>query len=492
MMNNRRRYAILLAAIVPALALLPLLAAPLPTTWHPAREVAGFFQALAFVRTGFESYFFLTPEENLSAIHLHSLLSSPFIAVGFYEGGRLISIAAAVATAAILAKIADELGLRRAALLVPPLIWLQPLFVRLAGRHMTDTLSTALTGAAVLAVLRYLDTGDRRWFVATNGLLVLAISNHMWEATIALPIVVLLAHRRDYARAVTTAVVVVAAVAVIWYITSLQPSGASTLTKYGTHTVGVGVFFTPNWWLQHWQWPPHPINVHTVLLLPLSIVLAVWFGRQFVRERDRISLLLTAWFASGMSIPLFLAGGVGHMYHFWALMAPLALSGAIFLARGLDHVALPFERDTAVRGVMASLLVIALIYGAGFEAGAFAREPSPIADQLTDPTAPPLSDGVAAEEAVAAGRTIGEMGASNVSRVVFVGHEWNESRQFYRRASVAQILIYSGLLPRERSLPNTVNEVNPDGPTFWLDNESLPECEAVVYRNGENVSVRTC
>lgn len=71
---------------IPGIVLIPLLTAPLPMSYHTAREIAGYFQALAFLRDGILSYTYLTPKENLSGLHLHSVLSSPLVGFGYIEG----------------------------------------------------------------------------------------------------------------------------------------------------------------------------------------------------------------------------------------------------------------------------------------------------------------------------------------------------------------------------------------------------------------------
>lgn len=69
--------------VVPALSYLPLLTLSVPAFSHPYREIAGAFQALAYAEDGFGSLWYLTPQENLSGIHLHSLLSAPRESGGF-------------------------------------------------------------------------------------------------------------------------------------------------------------------------------------------------------------------------------------------------------------------------------------------------------------------------------------------------------------------------------------------------------------------------
>lgn len=89
-------------------ALIPKLDQRLAIAYHPQREGAGYFQALAFVRDGVISYTCLTPDESLSVLHLHSLLSASFICLGYHEGGRLVTWFAAIAVIILLSKSSSE------------------------------------------------------------------------------------------------------------------------------------------------------------------------------------------------------------------------------------------------------------------------------------------------------------------------------------------------------------------------------------------------
>lgn len=106
---------LLLAAALPAL-IAPVLVVPLPlANSHGLREIAGYFQSLALLRTGLESYTFVTPFESRSALHLHSLLSVPFLAVGYVEAGRLVSLLSAIAGAYVVGLITKKLHSTEAA-----------------------------------------------------------------------------------------------------------------------------------------------------------------------------------------------------------------------------------------------------------------------------------------------------------------------------------------------------------------------------------------
>lgn len=101
--------------------------------------------------------------------------------------------------------------------------------------------------------------------------------------SITLTAAAVLADRRDTVRAVVLAAAAFLSAGVVWLLTNLQPTGASTLVKYGVQN-RPGFMFSVDWWLRHWQWPPHPRNADTVLLLPTAIVLCLesdwWFWRR--------------------------------------------------------------------------------------------------------------------------------------------------------------------------------------------------------------------
>lgn len=200
---------------------------------------------------------------------------------------------------------------------------------------------------------------------------------------------------------------------------------------------------------------------------------------------------------SGVFILFALADGISHQYYQWGLIAPVTATLAILLATGISSLIgstarLSVGPDRAAQGVTAVLLVSALAYGVVFEASALSGAGLPGLDEVTDPTAAPLQDNVRPGEAAQAGQDLRGMGVENVSRVVFVGPEWNQSQRHYRLHSLSRVLIYADLLPRERVPPNEVNRVNPDGPTFWLTNESLPPCEPVIFRHDGRIRVRPC
>ncbi len=125
------------------------------------------------------------------------------------------------------------------------------MFIRHSWVYQPDTLSIALTTAAVLTGLLFIESNDDRWYVAALVLLVLDITNHMWEAIAALPLVVLFLRDRRWIRAGGVVVLTLVTIPTVIWLTELQLSGASTLYTHGTHSVGLGIFLTPGFWLAH-------------------------------------------------------------------------------------------------------------------------------------------------------------------------------------------------------------------------------------------------
>jgi hypothetical protein len=141
----------------------------------------------------------------------------------------LISLLAAVCAALRLSANAADLHSRTAASFAPALLWVHPFFLHHAYAYIPETLSIALTNGTILGTVRYLNTDDRRWAVATGVVLVLAPMTHMWEASILLPVVGLVALQRQWVAATSFTAVGVAAVMFVWWGTNLQLTGPSAL-----------------------------------------------------------------------------------------------------------------------------------------------------------------------------------------------------------------------------------------------------------------------
>lgn len=292
--------------LIPALFLSWALAQPMPAPVG-GRETAGYFQSLAIARDGLASYTYLTPEESLSSIHLHSLLSAPLVEIGYPAGGRLVSLLAAIAATALVALLARRWGGDTAGVLAPGLLWMQPLFQRFASRYWPETISIALTAGALYATARTLDATEnshRKWYVASLALIVLGITNHMWEASIALPVALWYASESDYPKAAGVAATTTGSILVVRRIKHWQPAPGSLFNRaLWNHT---DAFLSIGWWIEGWN---HPINVFMTFILPCSLLALAATAVWAIRTRETAPIVLSSWFASGATIPILLAGG---------------------------------------------------------------------------------------------------------------------------------------------------------------------------------------
>lgn len=168
-----------IAVALPGVWFITLLDALIPIYFHRPREIAGYFAALAFAREPVRSFFYLTPAESYASLHLHSFLSAPLLALGYHEGGRLVSLLATIATALILYQFVNELtGKRFAGLVAGFGFWVIPFTQRFAYAFQPEALSIALTTAVVYLTHRYITVKDAWAFHGSLVVLVCAILTH--------------------------------------------------------------------------------------------------------------------------------------------------------------------------------------------------------------------------------------------------------------------------------------------------------------------------
>jgi len=478
---------------LPAIVLLPALATRVPSNYHAAREVAGYFQALAFARTGLQSYLFLTPEENLSSLHLHSVLSSPFVGLGYPAGGRLVSFLAALGAVTALAVVGGRLFDRRVSLLAPLFLWLHPFFMRSAFAFQPEALSIALTTGAVAAMIYYTDTDNPRYYAISLVFLALGLATHLWEATIALPLFILLVWERDWLKAGLLAVITIGLTVGIVLITHLQPRGAGTLMFYATFTHGHWTLLvSPEWWLPD-LFTLHPLvffrrlirSPHTILTgltVPVSVFGTIAWAYSFASTRSRKSLVMLSWLVSGLTIPFFLARGyAAHDYYIWALLAPLAISLSVVSSKAAMRLP-TIGSDRVVRLCAILLVCSAGFYGLVFEAGVFSQTALPVIGGVDRTSFQPTEKH---DEAVQIGRELRNRDVSDASSVVFVGDFPTDN--VYRATFVSRTLIYSGLLVKER-------RYNPggEGPIIDSSSEMGQSCEYLIYQSKEGARLKKC
>lgn len=480
--------ALAFVCILPALSLVPMLVAPLPATnSHIAVEIAGYYQALALVEDGLASYTYLTPAESYSALHLHSLLSAPLLALGYIEAGRFITLLSSVIASALVAVIARRLLDARALLLAPVLLWANPVFIRLSSRWYPETLGIALTAGTLLALLRYLDNGQERWYLTTLVLIVLGITNHMWEASILLPLVMTLGYHQRWKRAAGIIVVTIAAIVATWWGTHQQPTGASTLTHFALYN-DPAVLLDPAWWSHIPELTTHPLKYAETATLPLALLGLGWLAWWAYQTRERTPIVLGAWLASGVALPLGLPlGADNHFYYNWALLAPLAVTmAAVFLSVVDTRPSMSDRR--AVHTAVVGVLVLAVMYGLVFEVGLLAGTSVPVVSNVHSSVASPAGD-VDVGEAVTAGQTLRTHTIDDASEVVFVG-EWGRSSgtQYQHIPAASRVLIYGDIHVTERDVAD--NE--PGAPRFVDAGELPSDCAVTVRKRGGSVVLGTC
>lgn len=469
----------ILAFLLPLIVLLPKITVALPGGKHAARQVAGYFQTLALLRTGLESYAFLTPEESLSALHLHSVLSAPFVGLGYVEGGRLVSWLAAVAAVVLVAFVARELIDDRAMLIAPVLLLLHPTFRVSSFSYFPETLSIALTTAVVYSLLRWRRTNSRRWLAGAVGLLLLAMTVHLWEIIILLPTVFILALDREYRLAVAVSALAVVWAGMISAITDIQARGLSSLQGYYTITGGDWrLLFQWDWWTRYMPTGnglasalTEPFALLVGITLPLCLLLAIVFAIRVATGRDHSLTILVSWLLAGASIPLLISRGyLGHVYYVWGMLAPLAIGGSVVVVRAVDQLsgyAPSLSRKRAIQAVVALLLVTATVQNVRVVA-----------------SGPPLGSDAEFETAREAGIELRELNVESANDVVFVGN--HSTHNVYRSTFVAKTLVYSGILVYERRY--TPNDGL--GPRLSETRPVTDNCAAMVYI--ENGSVSRC
>ncbi|WP_080505993.1 ArnT family glycosyltransferase [Halorubrum distributum] len=492
---NQKRLLTLIVT-VPTLALLPMLTAPVPTVDNRAREIASYFQALAFARNPLSSYTYLTPEESYSALHLHSVLSAPLVELEFLQGGRLIALIGASISALLVAYIGHYYWGDRGLILAPVFLWLSPTFLRFSSRSWPETLSIALTTAVIIGVLRYCSTNERKWHLLALFSLVLAITNHMWEATILLPATAILVYHRRFKTAILTGGVAITTVAVVRHLSGLQPkpSGASSLVAYGVQNHWE-LLFTADWWFGVSSL--HPLSITATLLIPLGCILAIVFTWRAYQEKEEVDVLLSSWLVSALTIPLALPGGAHHWYYVWALTVPIALSGTKLGKSAIEHLTAEYSlpEDRLMYGVVATGLCLMLVYIGVFELGLLAGTEIPLAGAVTSPLAAPLTPmdqgTVEHGSAVQAGQEIKSRDITEAQEIVFVGDwQYSQSQNYFGQAAAARVLIYSDVVVQERQFIGGDNK----GPKIATATDSpwRDDCQAIVYRDGENIKVKDC
>jgi hypothetical protein len=325
MIENRRLQVFI--AVFPTAALIPSVTTPLGT-YRPAVEIAHYFQALALLRDGLESYTYLTPAESSGGLHIHSLLSTPLLAAGVRPAGRIVSLVAAAVAVLMLIMLVSRLSSPASGLLAGAFLWAHPLFLRFSSTWVPYILSVSLTIGALLGAVLWVTTQHHRWYVVSLGLLSVGIFNHTWEASIMLPIAVLYANRGYYREIAGVVVTTVLSLAIFVGVRSLQPRGHNLTHSYSLFH-RPEVLFSVDWffhggfdvWRTWWYFK--------LLTVPVTLFAIASVGLFYYQTRREDALVIGAWLLSGLSVLVLLPRGwMGHGYYAWGLLAPLATVGA--------------------------------------------------------------------------------------------------------------------------------------------------------------------
>ena len=478
MLRDRRLLA-LLVAVAPAVVLVPVLFVPIPTLSHVGVEVASYFQTLALAEDGLASYTYLTPLESGAGIHLHAWVSAPLLIAGVTEAGRVVSLLAAVGAALLLWGVGTTLLDWRAGTFAAALIWLHPMFVRFATRWYPEGLGIFLTLAAVYAALR--DEGGALWYGLAVAALALGVANHLWEASIALPVTALYLQRRAHARAGGVVAVTVLSIGAIEVVQSFQPPSAKLARNYSV-LEHPEFLFRANWLFRDGLTLSTPLETAVSLTVPVAFIALAFLVAATASDPTETRLLLLSWLISGLSILVLLPRGWRyHDYYIWALLAPLALSGGLALSLALDRLA----ADTRVPAVPAAEIAVtvlvcsALFYGATVELG---REGPARHSDISGADDDELRD---------AGIALATHDVDDASNVTFAG-EWHFDEippSYLDRPDVVRVLVYGEVVPEGRHLDDGDETPNFVGDPGEIEPDS---CTVAVIRDESGVRITPC
>lgn len=473
----------LTVVFVPAIPHLSGLDNNLPSHPNMARSTAGAFTSLAYARDPVGQFFYNTPHESMASIHLHSILSAPLVAIGYVEGGRLVSFVAGLAAVALLYALGRRLWTPVAGLGAAAGIWIHPLFQTRLTLFQPEMLSIAVTVGLVLVTLQYLDLGCRlrRWILFVG--LAVAPAIHLWEAVVLVPIAALLIDGDKLREAAIATLVTVGAVLIYFGVTHLQPrSGSRLIEVYATWNRGNWqLLLNADWWFPE----PLPLSVYVVnpkfvlhfidgatLVLGLFLaVLATLAAINFNWRRDLI--LLASWSSAGVLIPLLLSrGALTHPYYVWAIVPALALSLGFIVDRLRREIS-TVHSPAAGKAAALTMALLLVVTGVGSAADYGDRT------QLTfDSGMTPSQQ--AAEE-------LRERGITDPGRLVFVGEQTSELTA--KDSFALRTLLYAGI-------PVRTNKDLESGTGIEIirDPAAFDGCSSgdVVIFHGDGVSVEAC
>jgi hypothetical protein len=406
-------------------------------------------------------------------------------------------VIAAIVAVLLLIELVTQMVDERTGILAGAFLWLHPLFLHLASTWNPYILGITLTIGALYTAHRYLESESATWFVATLAILIIAILNHTWEASIALPIVVLFCFQRRYKAIGAVIVTTAMAVGMVFAARIFQPPSAGLIQAYS-------VFYHPDslvtqeWlmWGRSGAWQPWRYVI--VFAIPMTVVSIIATGVGYLRTRSINLIVLGAWLASGLIILILVPRGwLIHEYYAWALPAPLAATAAWGISWLLNRLTNRIEkwsdrggekREIFQRVTVHSVLAILLITATASYAITVHESEY---DQTWMPDSGSGFQSPSGYPAQAAGMQLAATPISDPEQVVFVG-DWGDEDGTATASTfspdVVRTLIYSDMLLREPTYSH------PGTPRFAPSVENVTECEAMVIANSSNrtIEVERC
>ncbi|MCJ0619397.1 glycosyltransferase family 39 protein [Haloarcula hispanica] len=434
---------------------------------HAAVEVAGFFQSLSIIKDGFASYTYLSIFESSSGLHLHSLISSLFLFAGVSEAGRLVALIAGSGSSVLLYIFIKDWFSTKTGILAGSLVWIHPLFIRFSSRWYPESLGILMTLAVMHAVIKDIDEEGRRYYFLAICLLSLAITNHLWEASIALPAAVAYYQAKKIRRSATIIGTTIVVIIIVELIKSYQPSVTS---HFQTRSVFYHpeVLLTPNW-VFHWAWggnlfPTDIFSASIIWTIPVAITLIILLTIWGWKNQDDRAVTIIAWFISGLLVMILLpVGWRGHVYYAWGLLVPSALAAAIIITEFLSSK-LKVHQTQAV--ALAILLLSSGIAGSTL----YPENPAHIYDDG------PLSS----EKVTQAGHELRKLPNKDTARIAFRGQLKNDTGRM--RIIQSRILMHARI---------NIEAITPaQSEKIIIDEQDI--CDYKVYISDDDLIVSNC
>ena len=300
---------------------------PIPLSLHRGNETVTASATVLRYQHGFQALEFASPLEGHIELRLHSWLTVPFLALGYPEGGRVISWLASLLSVGVLFAIGTALWDKQVGALAAFFLTVSPLFALYSYHLLPENLSVLLTCSALLLIVW---SGNLTWWRITLLLSVygVAILNHTWEVTITLPLLVVLWKRKAYGLIIPllglgTGLLILQ----VWLVTNFFSVSLDQQPhiRRGFVANHIELLLAPGWWLPIERWSRSPISLLSGAYFLLSLggtLYLLWYVRR--NPKDNAVLFLSAWFIAGLSI-IFLFPGiyVGHSYATWGLFGSI-------------------------------------------------------------------------------------------------------------------------------------------------------------------------